>query len=136
MSDINISDIKSLVNDLLFENKINEKYTPDDFVNIKSTMYDRPGPNISGDNQYDSVEDEEIVMPITADDVVNNTALINRNKNFRDSEYAPNNRVELSSALVSIVDTYSDDEINIDISQKIWKSVTDILDKVFGLFVS
>ena len=130
MSDINISDIKSLVNDLLFENKINEKYTPDDFVNIKSTMYDRPGPNISGDNQYDSVEDEEIVMPITADDVVNNTALINRNKNFRDSEYAPNNRVELSSALVSIVDTYSDDEINIDISQKIWKSVTDILDKV------
>lgn len=130
MSDINISDIKSLVNDLLFENKINEKYTPDDFVNMRSTMYSRPGSKISGDNQYDSIEDEVIVMPITADDVVNNTALINRNKNFRDSEYTPNNRIELSSALVSIVDTYSDDEINLNISQKIWKSVTDILDKV------
>lgn len=130
MSNIDISDIKSLVSDLLFENKINEKYTPDDFVNMKSTMYDRPGPNISGDNQYDSVEDEEIVMPISADDIVNNTSLINRNKNFRDSEYLPHNRVELSSALVSIVDTYSDSEIDINISQKIWKSVTDILDKV------
>lgn len=130
MNDIDISDIKSLVNDLLFENKINEKYTPEDFVNIKSTMYDRPGPNINGENQYDSIEDEEIQMPISADDIVNNTSLINRNKNFRDSKYKPNNRVELSSALVSIVDTYSDSEIDVDISQKIWKSITDILDKV------
>lgn len=130
MNDIDITDIKSLVNDLLFENKINEKYTPEDFVNIKSTMYDRPGPNINGENQYDSIEDEEIQMPISADDIVNNTSLINRNKNFRDSKYKPNNRVELSSALVSIVDTYSDSEIDVDISQKIWKSITDILDKV------
>lgn len=127
MSKINKNDLREAVRDILFENHIKEMFVPDNFVNSKTAMFDRPGPNINGENEEDAVKD--LNTPLTADDFVPMSTL-NRNHNARDKEYSPKNRRELKSALFSVVEDYDDEQINSDISGKIWKSVTKILDKV------
>ncbi len=127
MSKINKSDFREAIRDILFENHIKEMFVPDNFVNSRTAMFDTPGPNINGENEEDAVVD--LNVPLTADDFVPMSTL-GRNHNARDKEYSPKNRRELKSALFSVVEDYDDEQINSDISGKIWKSVTKILDKV------
>ena len=126
MSKINKDDLREIVQDILFENHIKEMFTPDNFVNSQTAMFDRPGPSTGSE----FVEQEQnIVVPLTADDFVSMSTL-KRNHSARDKDYSPENRKELKSALYSTLEDYDDEQIDSDISGKIWKSVTKILSKV------
>jgi len=125
MSKINKDDLREIFQDILFENHIKEMFTPDNFVNSRTAMFDRPGPTTGSE-----VEDrKDIVVPLTADDFVSMSTL-KRNHSARDKDYTPENRKELKSALYSTLEDYDDEQINSDISGKIWNSVTKILSKV------
>lgn len=125
MYSINKLDIRKIVTDLLFENQINEKYTPDSFTDSKQDLYNRPGPDIDGKNNYE----KSFEAPISADDFISVTTL-KRNTNANDKSYSPDNRIELKSAFVDLINQYDNSEIDSKISKKIWQDVTDILDKV------
>lgn len=126
MSKINKDDLREIVQDILFENHIKEMFTPDNFVNSRTAMFDKPGPSIGSE----FVEQEQnIVVPLTADDFISMSTL-KRNHSARDKDYSPENRKELKSALYSTLEDYDDEQIDSDISGKIWKSVTKILSKV------
>lgn len=127
MSKISKNELRETIKDILFENHIKEMFVPDNFVNSKTAMFDKPGPNINGENEENAVA--TINTPLIADDFVP-VSTLNRNHNARDKKYSPKNRRELKSALFSIVEDYDDEQINSDISGKIWKSITKILDKV------
>ena len=126
MSKINKDDLREIVQDILFENHIKEMFTPDNFVNSRTAMFDRPGPSIGSEV---AEEEQNIVVPLTADDFVSMSTL-KRNHSARDKDYSPENRKELKSALYSTLEDYDDEQIDSDISGKIWKSVTKILSKV------
>lgn len=126
MSKINKDDLREIVQDILFENHIKEMFTPDNFVNSRTAMFDTPGPTTGSE----FVEEEQsIVVPLTADDFVS-VSTLRRNHSARDKDYSPENRKELKSALYSTLEDYDDEQIDSDISGKIWKSVTKILSKV------
>lgn len=125
MYSINKSDIRNMVVDLLFENQINEKYTPDSFTDSKQDLYNRPGPNIDGENNYE----KSFEAPISADDFIT-VSTLKRNTNANDKVYSPANRLELKSAFVDLINQYDNSEIDNKVSKKIWQDVTDILDKV------
>ena len=130
MNSLNENDLRKLVKSILFENQVNERYMPDDFPNSRTTMYDRPGPQING--QENKEQEEEIIMPLVADDYVTNTAYLRRDHRVRDDEeYVPQNPAELGSAFVTLIDDYKNDEAfgNKDI-HNIWISVKKILSKV------
>tara|TARA_R100000734_G_C3263816_1_gene61705 strand:+ start:108 stop:485 length:378 start_codon:yes stop_codon:yes gene_type:complete len=125
MSKISKDDLREIVQDILFENHIKEMFTPDNFVNSRTAMFDTPGPNTGSE----VAEEQDIIIPLTADDFVSMSTL-KRNHSARDKDYSPANRRELKSALYSTLEDYDDEQINSDISVKIWKSVTKILSKV------
>lgn len=127
MSKISKDDLKEIVRDILFENHIKEMFTPDNFVNSRTTMFDTPGPNTG--SEIAEEESQNIEIPLTADDFVP-VSTLKRNHSARDKDYSPVNRKELKSALYSALEDYDDDQIDSDISGKIWKSVTKILSKV------
>ena len=127
MSKINKDDLREIVQDILFENHIKEMFTPDNFVNSRTTMFDTPGPTTG--SEFAEVEEQSIEIPLTADDFVSISTL-KRNHSARDKDYLPKNRRELKSALYSALEDYDDEQIDSDISGKIWKSVTIILNKV------
>ena len=126
MSKINKDDLREIVQDILFESHIKEMFTPDNFVNSRTAMFDRPGPSTGSEV---AEEEQNIVVPLTADDFVSMSTL-KRNHSARDKDYSPENRKELKSALYSTLEDYDDEQIDSDISGKIWKSVTKILSKV------
>ena len=125
MNSISKLDIKNIIVDLLFENQIKERYTPEDFTSSRLDMYNRPGPAIDGENNYESA----FKAPVSADDILTFSTL-KRNTNASDKEYSPANKLELKSAFVDLISQYDNNEIDNEISKKIWQDVTDILDKV------
>lgn len=127
MSKISKNDLREVVKDILFENHIKEMFTPDNFVNSNTTMFDRAVPTTG--SEIIEEEEENIEIPLTADDFVSMSTL-KRNHSARDKDYTPKNRRELKSALYSSLEDYDDEQIDSDISSKIWKSVTKILNKV------
>lgn len=132
MSLINENGLRDLAKSLLFENQINEKFMPDDFTNSRTTMYDRPGPQINGRENELGEEEQEVIIPLVADDFAPNTAYIRRDHRVRDDDdFCPENPAELSNALTSIIDDYKNED---DLSDKhikgIWVSVKKILSKV------
>ena len=127
MSKINKDDLREIVQDILFENHIKEMFTPDNFVNSRTAMFDTPGPTTG--SEFAEEEEQSIVIPLTADDFVSISTL-KRNHSARDKDYSPENRRELKSAIYSTLEDYDDEQIDSDISGKIWKSVTKILSKV------
>ncbi len=118
MNSITKKELKSIIKDILFENHIKEMFIPDNFVNHKSDMYNRPIKD----------KEEDINIPITADDFVS-VSLLKRNHDSRDKDYSPKS-VELKSALYSVLDDYKSDQLTDDVAEKIWKSTIKILDKV------
>jgi hypothetical protein len=122
---INKLDIRNIVTDLLFENQINEKYAPESFTDSKQDLYNRPGPSIDGENKYE----KSFEAPISADDFIS-VSTLKRNTSANDKSYSPDNRIELKSAFVDLINQYDNSEVDREISNKIWQDVTDILDKV------
>lgn len=124
-----------LAQGLLFENKAQINLPVDDGMyasNSRMSMYDRPGPNINGDQEYETDEEyfDEDDMPISAADVISNTALIQVDFDPLDKEYTPNNKVELSSAMSAYLDTMGNNELDKEVVIKVWKNFVNIIDKV------
>lgn len=124
-----------LAQGLLFENKAQINLPVDDGMyasNSRMSMYDRPGPNINGDQEYETDEEhfDEEDMPISASDVVSNTALIQVDFDPLDKEYVPDNKVELSSAMSAYLDTMGNNELDKEVVTKVWKNFVNIIDKV------
>ena len=130
MKSINSKKIREIANAVLFENQISERFRPDDFTNSRTAMYDRPGPQINGSQEEES--EEELEIPLVADDFVSNTAFIKRDHRVRDDkDYCPQNPTELSSSLTSLIDDYkNDNDINNNHIESIWISVNKILQKI------
>tara|TARA_B100000035_G_scaffold266418_1_gene239123 strand:- start:575 stop:985 length:411 start_codon:yes stop_codon:yes gene_type:complete len=124
-----------LAQGLLFENKAQINLPVDDGMyasNSRMSMYDRPGPNINGEQEYETDEEhfDEEDMPISASDVVSNTALIQVDFDPLDKEYVPDNKVELSSAMSAYLDTMGNNELDKEVVTKVWKNFVNIIDKV------
>jgi hypothetical protein len=135
MESISKEYLVKLAQGLLFENKAQINLPVDDGMyasNSRMSMYDRPGPNINGDQEYETDEEhfDEEDMPISASDVVSNTALIQVDFDPLDKEYVPDNKVELSSAMSAYLDTMGNNELDKEVVTKVWKNFVNIIDKV------
>lgn len=121
-----------LANKMLFENTAKINLPVDDGMyktNSRMSMYDRPGPDISGDQEYESVEDD-IELPLTASELVNNQSLIQVNFDPHDKDFVPDNKTELASALTACLDKVGNNDLSKKEIHKVWKNFTKILDKV------
>lgn len=130
MKSISESELRELAKEMLFENQISERYGPDDFTNSRTTMFDRPGPQVNNSNsELDYKEEIEIKIPITSDDMMTNTAYSFKNKNVFDNNYAPQNSQELGHAILSAIDIKEED-LQSDHIQNVWSTLKKVLDKV------
>ncbi len=134
MKTVNKDYLVELANKMLFENtntaKINLPVDGGMYkTNSRMSMYDRPGPNISGEQEYHSVEDD-IDLPLTASELVNNQSLIQIDFDPHDKEFVPDNKTELASALTACLDKVGNNDLSKKEIQKVWKSFTEILEKV------
>ena len=124
--------IRKLAKTLLFENNISERYMPDDmhYSNPKSvgnheTMFDRPGPQMDGDQNYEKLEDIEV--PITADDVMPNSQLSvikTDSSSLEDKNYSPLNKKELEISMQTLI---NDKDLNDDQIKSIWQAAKKII---------
>lgn len=128
MSKIKNKDLRFLIRDFLFENQINEKYQPDP-AHYVSYNKDRPGPQINGDNEYDSSFDIEEDMPISPSDIMTDPNFLKVVHNIEDKNYKPTNKKELRSAVLTLIDRCDDLESQKKI-KKAWSSFKSVLDKV------
>lgn len=130
MKNISEFDLRTFTKDILFENQISERYGPDDFTNSRTTMFDRPGPQVNDSNSELSYSQEiEIKVPITSDDMMTNTAYSFKEKNVFVDTYSPETTQELGHAILSAIEIKSSD-IQSDDIQKVWTTLRQILDKV------
>lgn len=130
MKSISESELREFAKEMLFENQISERYGPDDFTNSRTTMFDRPGPQVNDSNSELSYKEEiEIKIPITSDDMMTNTAYSFKNKNVFDNNYAPQNSQELGHAILSAIDIKEED-LQSDHIQNVWSTLKKVLDKV------
>jgi len=128
MSKLNNKDLRFLIRDFLFENQINEKYQPDP-AHYVSYNKDRPGPQINGDNEYESSFDLEEDMPIAPSDIMTDPNFLKVVHNIEDSNYNPTNKKELRSAVLTLIDRCDDLESQKKI-KKAWNNFKTVLDKV------
>jgi hypothetical protein len=132
MKSININYLNELARSLLFENKAQINLPVDDGMyasNSRMSMYDTPGPNISGDQEYEESYIEED-LPLTAHDFVSNQSLIQIDFDPYDPEFVPDNKTELSSAIAASLDHIGNNDLSKKEIEKAWKQFTNILDKV------
>lgn len=130
MKNISEHDLRILTKDILFENQISEKYVPDNFVNSRTTMFDRPGPQTNNSkSEIEYKEEITINVPITSDDMMTNTAYAFKKKDVFVDTYSPNNTQELGHAILSAIEIKSS-EIEEDVIKKVWTTIRNILDKV------
>lgn len=120
MNNISKKDLKNIVKDILFENNIKEMFTPDSFVNSRTSMFNTTGSKLNGEQK-----ELNLNLPLSTDDFIA-VSTLKKNHNVRDKNYIPKS-VELSSAMLSILD--NTDEISDDLAEKIWKSATEIINK-------
>ena len=130
MKNISEIDLRIFTRDILFENQISERYGPDDFTNSRTTMFDRPGPQVNDSSSQLSYSQEiEVKVPLTSDEIMTNTAYTLKNKNVFVDTYSPTTTQELGHAILSAIELKSNDIENNHI-QKVWLTLRNILDKV------
>lgn len=133
MKELDEHTLKKFARSILFENNISEMFQPDDDttlgLNMRYNMHDRPVPQINGDGKNLSID---IELPIGSSDIASNPATI-ISKTSPDSlyspQYCPDNVKELSVSIISLLDNENNDDVNKEVIQKIWNSLTDILEK-------
>lgn len=133
---INLKNIKDLAKSLLFENHINELRLPLDHdmdagKNNRTSAKDQPGPQIDGEGNYKKSYEDEIedlpltpsdIMPVYYDEKISNKAI-------EDSDYIPNNTIELMKASNTLVTNYKDNIGSKEI-ELVWKTLKKIIEKV------
>lgn len=67
MNNVSKSDVRNILKNILFENQIKEMFTPDNFTNSRSAMFDQPGSQINGDGEELNFN---VNIPVVPDDVV------------------------------------------------------------------
>lgn len=112
----------------LFNNQINEIFQTDSVENI-SYNKDVPGPQISGDQEYDNSFDLEEDLPVLPSDIMTDPNLLRVNHNVMSKDYKPANKKELRSATLSAIEVFEDLEDKNKI-EKVWSNFTNILKKV------
>ena len=128
MSKIKNKDLRFLIRDFLFENQINEKYQPDP-AHYVSYNKDRPGPQINGDNEYESAFDIEEDLPIAPSDIMTDPNFLKVVHNIEDDNYKPTNKKELRSAVLTLIDRCDDLESQKKIKNA-WANFKVVLKKV------
>ena len=137
MNSLKKEHIVNLARSLLFENNLNELRLPldhdmDGGKNMRHTMFDRPADKINGENEYDSVADDEDVfeLPITPNEVMPAIHVEKLASNEIESEnYMPTNADELMRATQTLIYNNKKDIGNKEI-QQVWKTLSKIIDKV------
>ena len=128
MKNIKESLLRETIRQELFNNKLEEVFQTDYVDNIAYNR-DKPGPGISGDQEYENSFDVEEDMPILPSDLMSDPTILKVNHNVNDEQYVPQNKKELRSATLSLVDIYEDLEDNKKI-EKVWNSFRKLLSKV------
>lgn len=128
MSKIKKEELRILIKDFLFENQINEKYQPDPGHYV-SYNKDRPGPQINGDNEYESSFDIENDIPISPSDIMTDPNFLKVVHSIEDPNYAPTNKKELRSSVLTLIDRCDDLETQNKI-EKAWNNFKSVLNKV------
>ena len=134
---IDLTNIKDLARSLLFENNINELRLPLDHdmdagKNMRHSMFDRPADKIDGENNYDSVADDEDIfeLPITPNEVMPAIHVEKIDSASIESEdYCPSNASELMRATQTLIHNHKKDIGDKQIKQ-VWKVLNKIIDKV------
>jgi len=136
MSSLKRKHIKDLANELLFENNLNEFRLPLDHdmdagKNMRHSMFDRPADKIDGQNNYDSVDDEDILeLPITPNEVMPAIHIEKLNSEHIESDnYVPTNPNELIRATHTLLYNYKERIGQTEIKQ-VWKTLSKIINKV------
>ena len=137
MNSLKREHIIKLANSLLFENNLNEFRLPLDHdmdagKNMRHSMFDRPADKIDGQNNYDSVSDEEDVfdLPITPNEVMPAIHVEKTSSEQLESDnYIPANSDELIRATQTLIYNNKHDIGDKEI-QQVWKTLSKIIDKV------
>jgi len=137
MKTINKNYIKKIAKSLLFENNLNEFRLPLDHdmdagKNMRHSMFDRPADKIDGQNNYDSVSDDEDVLelPITPNEIMPAIHVEKIESSKVESEdYIPANSDELMRATQTLIYNNKKDIGDKEI-QQVWKTLSKIIDKV------
>ena len=137
MNNLKYKHVKKIVESLLFENNLNEFRLPLDHdmdagKNMRHSMFDRPADKIDGQNNYDSVADDEdiIELPITANEVMP-TIHVEKvdTSSIESDQYCPQNADELMKATQTIIYNNKSDIGRKEI-ELVWKTLNKIIDKV------
>lgn len=128
MKSINERHLRVSIRQELFNNNLNEIFQTDYVDNI-SYNRDRPGPDISGDQEYENSFDIEEDMPILPSDLMSDPTVLRVNHDVVDDQYVPQNKKELRTATLSLVDIYEDLEDKKKI-EKVWNNFRNLLSKV------
>ena len=137
MSSLKRKHVIDLAKSLLFENNLNEFRLPLDHdmdagKNMRHSMFDRPADKIDGQNNYESVADDENIfeLPITPNEVMPAIHVEKIDSAKMDSDdYVPTNADELMRATQSLIHDNKKDIGNKEI-QLVWKTLSKIIDKV------
>lgn len=137
MSSLKRKHVIDLAKSLLFENNLNEFRLPLDHdmdagKNMRHSMFDRPADKIDGQNNYESVADDEDIfeLPITPNEVMPAIHVEKIDSTKMDAEdYVPTNADELMRATQSLIHDNKKDIGNKEI-QLVWKTLSKIIDKV------
>lgn len=137
MSNLNKKDIVNLAKSVLFENRLDEFRLPLDHdmdagKNMRHGMFDRPADKIDGQNNYDSVADDEDIfeLPITPNEVMPAIHVEKLDSASIESEdYCPSNANELMKATQTLMHNHKKDLGDKQI-QQVWKVLNKIIDKV------
>lgn len=128
MKSINERHLRVSIRQELFNNNLNEMFQTDYVDNIAYNR-DRPGPDISGDQEYQNSFDIEEDMPILPSDLMSDPSILRVNHDVVDDQYVPQNKKELRTATLSLVDIYEDLEDKKKI-EKVWNNFRNLLSKV------
>ena len=128
MKSINERHLRVSIRQELFNNNLNEIFQTDYVDNI-SYNRDRPGPDISGDQEYENSFDIEEDMPILPSDLMSDPTVLRVNHDVVDDQYVPQNKKELRTATLSLVDIYEDLEDKKKI-EEVWNNFRNLLSKV------
>ena len=137
MSSLKREHIVKLVKSLLFENNLNEFRLPLDHdmdagKNMRHSMFDRPADKIDGENNYNSVANDEDILdlPVTPNEVMPAIHVDKTSSDKIESEdYMPANSDELMRATQTLIYNNKKDIGDKEI-QKVWKTLSKIIDKV------
>jgi len=138
MDKSNIDEIRKFVCDVLFENTAQISLRVDGGMyktNSRNSMFDTPGPQkteseaVSGDLESEEEKDVEYILPLTADDVLNNQSTMLVDFDTSDKSFIPSCKPELSSAIAYKFDQIGNNDLDKNKISKIWQTFNKLLEE-------